>query len=274
MFFTKTAIGGHHIKSGIVCQDYSASYHDAERTIVTSCDGHGGAVYLRSDRGAKFASYAAINVLRNVNRRTFYRRRTEDVANQLRVQLLCEWNAMVERDLAAHPLRKSETAHLTDDQRFSLRMEPVKAYGTTVAAAMLYGSKLVILSLGDGGCFLFRRGRLIPAFEEEDEEQVANLTNSLCQSDAAEHMHVGIFDADRFDGALLCTDGVINPYQTLDNFERSLAIPAAGKVIEHRERKLSDFIVRLGGEIGVGDDVTLSILLKDDVNRRTYSKEV
>ena len=48
VFFTKTAIGANHLKNGLPCQDHSASYHDEERTIVTVCDGHGGALYIRS----------------------------------------------------------------------------------------------------------------------------------------------------------------------------------------------------------------------------------
>ena len=273
MYFTKTSIGESHLKNGKVCQDFSASYHDGDRTIVTACDGHGGAIYLRSDRGARFASAAAINVLRNIGQKTFFRRRTEEVIGQLRVQLLCEWNAMVERDLRAHPLKK-KTEHLTDAQRLSLRAEPVRAYGTTVHAAMLFGNKMICFSIGDGGCFLLRKGKLIPAFPDDDDEQVANLTDSLCQEDAGERLHAGVFDAGAFDGAFLCTDGVINPYRTMDNFTRSLAVPAVGKLLDRRDKELSDFVERLGASIGTGDDVTLSILLNDAVKRRYYGTEV
>lgn len=64
VFFNKTSIGYKHIKEGKPCQDYSDCYKNDECTILTACDGHGGALYIRSDRGAKFASAAAIKVLK------------------------------------------------------------------------------------------------------------------------------------------------------------------------------------------------------------------
>jgi len=272
MYFTKTSIGETHIRENTMCQDFSASYHDEERTIVTACDGHGGAVYIRSGKGAKFASAAAINILRNVDHKTFFRHRRNEVTDQIRLQLLCEWNAMVERDLSSHPFRKSEMKDLTDEQRFDLRQDPVKAYGTTLQAAMLYGNKLVCISIGDGGCFLLRKGRTLPAFDGEDDEQIANLTHSMCQENAGRHMSVEAFDANHYDGVLLCTDGVLNPYQNLANFERSLALPAIEKILLREEQELADFITRLGASVGVGDDVTLSVILKN-IDQRRYRAE-
>ena len=70
-YFTKTSIGYSHIKENKVCQDYSASYHDEERTIITACDGHGGDIYVRSHLGSKFASNAVIKVLRELERSDF-----------------------------------------------------------------------------------------------------------------------------------------------------------------------------------------------------------
>ena len=37
IFFTKTETGYSHINAGKRCQDFSASYSDEERTIVTAC---------------------------------------------------------------------------------------------------------------------------------------------------------------------------------------------------------------------------------------------
>ena len=64
IYFTRSARGYNHINNDIVCQDFSAAYHDDERTIITACDGHGGSIYFRSNRGSKFASNALINALK------------------------------------------------------------------------------------------------------------------------------------------------------------------------------------------------------------------
>ena len=73
IFFTKTSIGYSHVTTNKRSQDFSASYNDEERTIVTACDGHGGNVYIHSHLGAKFASDAVIDVLRDLERTAFYR---------------------------------------------------------------------------------------------------------------------------------------------------------------------------------------------------------
>lgn len=262
--FNQTSIGWSHLNSGICCQDFSASYQDRERAVVTACDGHGGAVYVRSDRGAKFASCALINVLQNISERLLNRARKPEITEQLRVQVLCEWNALVERDLAAHPLSRRELSGLTEDERFCLKQEPEKAYGTTAMGAMLIGNRLVCISLGDGGCYLYRKGTIQPTFPENGEdEQVANLTHSLCQSDAGRYLQIGIFNASEFDGVLLCTDGVINPYRTREIFARAFAMPVIASLANEKATAVSDFITQLGMRIGQGDDVSLAVLAKE-----------
>lgn len=268
-YFNKTSIGKNHIVENIKCQDYSDTYKDYDRTIVTACDGHGGKVYIRSDRGSKFASDAVLNVLKSFKWMTFYYNDKVELTNQIRIQILCEWNKLVEEDLANHPIDGSEMENLNQAERLRLIDDPVKAYGTTVGGAMIIKNKIICVSLGDGGCFLLRNGKIYPAFEE-DESQVANITNSLCQRDAFDALHVDVFDGNKFDGALICSDGVINPYGSIANFEKYLAIPATNKVLLNKNDELSDFITELGAEKGIGDDVSLSIVINERDNIRYY----
>lgn len=112
-FFTKTAIGYTHVQTEKICQDFSACYHDDERTIITACDGHGGEIYIRSDKGSKFASEAIINVFKRVEKSVFYRANREEIEKKLRLEILCEWNALVERNLAKSRLRNAKPRGLT-----------------------------------------------------------------------------------------------------------------------------------------------------------------
>ena len=268
-FFNKTSIGKKHIVENIKCQDYSDSYQSFDRTIVTACDGHGGNLYIRSDKGSKFASEAVVNVLSSFKWMTFYHNDRIELTNQIRIQILCEWNKLVEEDLADHPIDESEMEKLNHVERLRLINNPVKAYGTTVGGAMIIKNKIICVSLGDGGCFLLEKGKIYPAFEEDD-SQVANITNSLCQRDAFDALHVGVFDGNKFDGVLICSDGVINPYGSIANFEKYLAIPATNKVLLNKNDELSDFITDLGAEKGIGDDVSLSIVINKRDNIKYY----
>ena len=269
VYFTKTSIGYSHIKENKVCQDYSAVYHDEERTIITACDGHGGDIYVRSHLGSKFASNAVIKVLRELERSDFYRYSRKDICNNLRLKILCEWNAMVERDLSDKSINKREVAHLNEDKLFKLKQNPEKAYGTTLNSAMIFGNKLVCVSIGDGGVFIVRKGQTYEAFVG-DEETVANITYSMCQEDAYEHLRVEIYDFSDLDGVVVCTDGLINPYQSMGNFRDKFIKPICLKIQDGKQAEIDEFITQIGTKIGIGDDVTVGIAMKTGISLRGY----
>lgn len=266
IYFTKTSIGYSHVSCGKVCQDYSASYHDEERTIVTACDGHGGNVYIRSHLGSKFASEAIVKAFSRVKVDAFDKLSEAEIAENLRLNILCEWNAMVERHISKHPSIESEAKLLNDEEKFRLTTNLTKAYGSTLNGAMFVGDKLVCANLGDGGVFILKDGQIQSAFQDDDDEPVANITYSLCQEDAYKHLNVSIFDARAIDGALICTDGVVNPYQNLANFNVSFAQPICALARNGELREIEQFVVKLGAEIGVGDDVSLGLMLANDVS--------
>lgn len=269
-FFTKTAIGYSHVRAGKICQDFSACYHDDERTVVTACDGHGGEIYIRSDRGSKFASEAIINVFKRVRKSDFYRAKREEIEKRLRLEILCEWNALVERDLSEKPILKRETVGLNEDRIFRLKNDPQVAYGTTLNGAMLFGNKLICASLGDGGCFVFRRGEVYPVFADDSDENVANLTYSMCQTDAFNHLSVKIIDPSAADGAIVFTDGLINPYRSLDNFAGAFVRPVIAKLLADKTEEIDGFVTEMGARIGIGDDVSVGILLSPELKPRYY----
>ena len=270
-YFTKTNVGYSHLKTNQPCQDYSACYHDEERTIVTACDGHGGKVYIRSNVGSRYASNAIISVFQEVDKSLFYRYSRQEICDKLRLQILCEWNALVERHLNEKGFSKRELEGLDKEQVFKLKQNPVKAYGTTLQGAMIFGNKLICVSLGDGGIFLVRKGQLSTAFEG-DEETVANLTYSMCQEDAYKYLKVGIFDFSDLDGVLVCTDGVVNPYQSLGNFKEKFVKPICIKLQEGKQVEMDEFITAMGEKIGIGDDVSLAMAMKMGVSLRGYRK--
>ena len=272
IFFTKTAIGYSHISEGKRCQDFSASYNDEERTIVTACDGHGSNVYFRSHLGAKFASNAVMDVLREIDRTAFYKNRKEAIVESIRLNILCRWNTLVEGHLAKNPIRPSDVSELTDAEILSLRKNPIKAYGTTLNAAMILGTKLICVSIGDGGCFLVKGGAVLPAFLEDEDEPVANITYSLCQDDAFSHLRVSVHELASYDGAVVCTDGMINPYQNLSNFAAGLVVPSLAGLSVGKTKSLERFVTEVGAKLGTGDDVSLGILAKDKISQRTYKE--
>lgn len=270
LYYSKSSVGYSHIKTSKVCQDFSASYRDEDRTIITACDGHGGSMYIRSELGSKFASDAVMRVFSSLDEKAFKRYSNDKIAEKLRINILCEWNAMVERNVSSDPIRKKECRHLSDQDELSLRLNSAKAYGTTLNGAMVLGDKLVCASIGDGGVFIVKNGDVTPAFSEsDDEETVANITYSMCQEDAYKHLKTAVFDFSEIDGVLLCTDGLINPYRSLGNFTRSLVRPIIALSVKGRVDEIDDFVVKLGTQIGIGDDVSLGFIFKQGIEGGT-----
>lgn len=262
IYFTRSARGYSHINNDIVCQDFSASYHDDERTIITACDGHGGSLYFRSNRGSKFASNALINALKIVDADQLYLLNNPDYLEKIRLQILCDWNAAVETDLAKNPFTELELAPFDDDRRFTLKVTPEVAYGTTLNAAMLIGKYIVCVQLGDGGVFLISKGEASQAFNDDD-GNVANVTTSICQEKAHDHLHIAVFKARGNDGVLICTDGLLTPYQSYKNFQASFVKPVCRKFAKgNKSNDIIKFVDLLAKKKGVGDDVSLGMIWK------------
>ncbi len=270
--FNFSNIGFRHINGRTVLQDYSASYIDNERTIITCADGHGGKMYIRSNLGSKFASEATINVLKRINKEAISKKKREITATSIRLSILCEWNSLVEQHLNNHKIRKKEIANLDDCQKFELSKRPRSAYGTTLTGAMAIGDKLIVVSIGDSECLGIKKGEIVTIFNNDD-EPVGNVTYSMCQEDAFNHLKVSIMNIKELDGVLLCTDGLSTPYQSYDNLNESFIKPTVSRLkLDNDYSKIRKKIKSIAEKEGTGDDVTLSFMLFDHLKVKYYRR--
>ena len=75
-----------------------------------------------------------------------------------------------------------------------------------------------------------------------------------------------------YDGAVVCTDGMINPYQNLSNFSSGLIAPAIATLNAGKSKSLEAFVSEVGTRLGTGDDVSLGIVVKDKLSSRFYKQ--
>lgn len=267
---SKTSIGYSHLRSQTVCQDFSSSYSDFERKIVAVCDGHGGEIYVRSHKGSKFASMAFLREMINLKSSVLRRIGEEAVRNSLCQSILDEWKRQVNEDIVAHPFRGKELKALDEEQIALLKENPIKAYGTTLNGAMIFQNQVVCVSIGDGGLFLVKNGEVASAFPESEDEPVANLTYSMCGKDAIAHMHAGVFNACSVDAVIACTDGVLGAYQSDEDFNEFFLRPTVRYLLEGRACEVKDFISALGIQKGIGDDVSLAVIVNKKAQTKFY----
>ena len=267
--FSKSSIGFSHIKEKCQCQDFSAVYKDPERTIITCCDGHGGKKYIRSHIGSHMASNAIINVFNSIHP-SFFRLKNEEIENKIKLSILCEWNKLVEEQISYKSIKKNELINLDEDEILSLKSNPAIAYGTTLTGALLLGNKLLVVKIGDTECVGIRKGQLIDIFDSSD-DPAANVTYSMCQDDAFFYLKVKVLDFRDLDGIVLCTDGLTSPYQSYDNFKNSFIKPMINKIVETKSLSyIDEFIDEVASQLGVGDDVSLSFILNDNITKKYY----
>lgn len=268
--FAKSSIGFSHINNKKPCQDYSCLYKDNNRIIISCCDGHGGDVYIRSNVGSNIASNTVMNVFASLTPAFFTRLKEEDIENNIKLSILCEWNKMIEQHLSYRPFKKSEFTSLDEEQIENIKLNPAKAYGTTLTGALLINNKLVVVAIGDSEAIIINKGKVEKVFDNED-DPAGNVTYSMCQEDAFKYIRVKVINFKDIDGILLCTDGLSNPYQSYDNFNKSFIKPLLYKIIKDEGTNYIDsFIDELASKLGFGDDVSLSFIINDSAKIKYY----
>ena len=119
-------------------------------------DGHGGAKYFRSDKGARFAVDAAKDALsrfQEILANLFTSSRME-LEEHLTKSLVNTWRSAVNAHLQSDPFLIEELKLLEEQEgsaaRRAVEANPVLAYGATILWVMITESFIAYLQLGDG----------------------------------------------------------------------------------------------------------------------------
>lgn len=268
--YSKSKIGYSHEESEKPCQDFSSSYVDPNKTVITCCDGHGSDIYIRSQKGSLFASKALMQCFDSIENSLHRIHDMTEFENHLRLEVLCKWNDLVEEDFKTNKFKKQELIKLSPDKIEKLKNNPYKAYGTTLCGACLVGNKLILVSIGDTESLLVSKGFIFNPFESDD-EPVANFTNSMCEEDAYNNIRVKVVNFSKYDGIILCTDGLSAPFQTFDNMERSFVRPLVGNLLLDKSYiHIDNAISEIAMKLGIGDDVSISFIIKGESKLRYY----
>lgn len=261
--YNKTSIGYSHINLKSPCQDYSEIYVDKKFKIITVCDGHGGKLYIRSKIGAKLASNSVIEVFKKYSEKRLESIIINHGLDKLKLEILCKWNEYIEKDYSMNHFNKEEISLLSEDEIFRLENNYVLAYGTTLNASILTKKYLICIQIGDGGIYLIKKKKIINVFPQND-NNVANITNSLCEDRAYLHLHILSVKKNKYNGVIMCSDGLLTPYNTYDNFYDNFVIPFLIKfkiITKKNIEEIDEFIDLLGNKVGNGDDVSLACML-------------
>lgn len=268
--FSRVERGTRHVKSGTVCQDFALATDAAPGcSVIVVADGHGGADYFRSDRGARFIVQATAASLMEFGAETAAVQ-LRDLAERRKLlralfqKILACWQESIQADLFDDPISQSQMEGVSQTARAQyLAGEGVeRAYGTTLIAALVTEHYWIGLQQGDGRCIAVRTDGTCEQPIPWDERCEANITTSICDENAVDEFR-HCFSENPPAAIFLCSDGVDGAYPDMDGtygFCQTLASIYLSDGRPGLERAVAEYLPGLSKR-GTGDDVTVAGLL-------------
>jgi serine/threonine protein phosphatase PrpC len=250
--FGASVRGVRHLRRGQPNQDavtWSRAGDTPDQPVVVAvADGHGSAPHPRSGEGARTAVEIAVALLGDWLRTAPV---TDDGA-ALPQRIVAAWRRSVEQHLTEHPVTGRPV--LAEGDIHGL-------YGTTLLAAGACRGTVFCLQIGDGDILALTADGTLFKPLADSLDCVENLTDSLCQEDAADRFRLARIDGN-VELLLLATDGYGNSYENDADFEE---IGPDYRALLHRvgvERAAAGLPGWLADvtRTGSGDDITLGLL--------------
>ncbi len=229
--FHKTVRGHLHIMRNLPCEDSSASFSkNGNYYIAVVADGHGSEQCFRSSFGAKIAVNIALTCLQEFAEtilalpemeNQFYKdiftnpRYRNMTLRQLTDTIIARWNDGILEHYKKNPLTKEEKEKEVDSKKETIAY----IYGTTLLAALMLPSCLILLHQGDGRCDVFYEDGTIDQPIPWDSRCEDTITTSLCDEDAADSIRTCVLNIEekKVIACYLGCDGVEDAYR--DTYE-------------------------------------------------------
>ena len=271
--FAKSVHGKKYAERGLPCQDSSSILEFDNVQAIAVADGHGGKDYFRSDIGSRLAVATAFEQIkifcRDIAKGEYFSESDENPVHENEAR----WQNVSD---------KYKARYISEEKYI-----PV-AYGTTLICAVSIGSQILIVQIGDGSCVVLQQNSEFKIPVPPESENFANVTTSLCDSDAYKKFRHVILDC-KEDSPLapvaifLSTDGLDDCYPIYEN-EKYLYKLYREVILDSlidngfartREEIRSELLPYLTNR-GSNDDISLAYLVTKDLNllKRILGKEI
>ena len=195
-------------------------------------DGHGGAPYFRSHRGAEFALQVVQDiVVRRMDRigELAAAGDFDTIRSQLALAIVKDWHKLIDQDLSEGPITAAELEFLEREKplvaaAYREGRDLYSIYGCTLVSYIATERFWFAIQIGDGDFALSLDGKEFALPMPADEDCFLNQTTSLCDDAAAKEFR-SVAGTQLPKVALCSTDGVANSFKTesqLKNFYRSM----------------------------------------------------
>jgi serine/threonine protein phosphatase PrpC len=283
-----TVRGASHLRNGLPNQDAigvrpkAMRSVPADRFVVAVADGHGSAKNFRSDIGARLAVRVAerelwglLDSLGSGADSQIVNAGRDFVLHRLPRILVDTWQKKAALHLRLAPLRPEELARLAaqagTDAAGKVQKTPLLAYGTTLLATAAMPGFVAHLQLGDGEILEVSEDGSTMRPLEADARLLGNETTSLCGDNAWNDFRVTASNNSNPPALIvLTTDGYPTSFPDDTNFlqvGRGLLDAIETEGVDEVARSLPEWLAE-ASQKGSGDDCTMAVLCRADVNMR------
>lgn len=264
----KTVIGASHITAGTKCQDWSTVKITDEYCLAVVADGHGSKKHFRSDIGSKAAVHAVCDTIENFceNMQNFEKafiKNPDNIISKIQKKTILCWNDIVNNYHSAVPVKPEETAMLTDEEYNDLKLESI--YGTTLIAVFMTTHFCFGIQLGDGSMVIVNDDGSTVMPIEDDESCPANLTASMCNSNAFDLFSRFYRIGSTPIAMLVSTDGLYTSFNSKESFEEYNHIIVSQLDNVERSEIMIENNLKKRTQHGSQDDISLSLIFNDTI---------
>jgi hypothetical protein len=268
--FSKSVRGASHDKTGLVCQDSSAHKVTERYAVAVVADGHGSKKHFRSNLGSQFAVEATIEAID-----TYFEDYDNFVANfpqnhrmiikNIQKQAIFNWNVKVNEHLKANPVTDDEKTPFTAEE--FAEIQPESYYGTTLIAGIAAKDFTFGIQIGDGSLVaIFDDGEAVMPMEY-NEAAPANVTASMCNSNAAGMFSGFYVDNKKLIAMYASTDGLYTSFGSENDFlDYHTIITSHLSNLENFKSVIVNNLTKRS-HYGTEDDISLSCVYSDDMIR-------
>lgn len=264
--------GASHVDSNTVCQDYADFKTTDHYAVAAVADGHGSKKHFRSDFGSKAGVEVAIRAVEEYcsDPDEFKRKFQDDpehLITKIQKYIIKHWYDTVNEHYNNNPVRPEEREKLTDEELAAIKIESI--YGSTLLVSVLTDSFSFGMQLGDGSIVVIKQcgEAYMPIID--DESCPANLTSSLCNSNAIKMFNY-FYSYEKPLAIILSTDGLYTSFSSKESFEEYNCLIASQMTdIDVLKSRLNKNFVRRTNA-GSRDDISISIIFEKEMFDENY----
>lgn len=272
--FNQTVIGESHNAANKVCQDWSDHYVNDNYCVAVVADGHGSKKHFRSDVGSRLAVSVVLNTIKDFYAdvdefETSFMENPNKVILKIQKHIISYWNKEIALYHENNPITDEEMSNFTEEEFTSIKTESI--YGTTLIAAVMGRKFSFAIQLGDGSLVVVNKRAVAEMPIVDDESCPANLTASMCNSNAIE-MFNQFYTFEKTMAMFVSTDGLYTSFGSKEDFQdyHTIITGLLDDADSFKNTILNNLTKR--SKHGTQDDISLSGVFDADMVVRKQQK--